>query len=1812
MTGTGSGAPGRVDTLTAAPMRAAAGQLAAILVAGLIFRLTIAYLLPGSGFANDLAAFMSWAQNLAAEGPFGFYERPFFHDYTPGYLYVLWLVGVVGGALGGIGDLIKLPAILSDLALGWLAWRMVLDLGASRRRANIAALIVVVNPITWFDSVVWGQVDSFGVVFLLLAIRELWKGRTERAAILAVAAALIKPQLGILVPIVTAVTFRRALSGDEGWGDEAPQEPTGTAWERRTRGPVRILTTGVAGFLAAVVISAPFGLWVVSPTAAFPFLESPLAQQIAMTAGGYEYVTVNAYNIWALLQVGGNGLAANGTWINDVPVAGELHAAFLGIPAVILGTIGLLVAVGLTFVAVFRRPDRLTILVAVAVMAIAFFAVPTRVHERYSFPFFGVAAILAAVSMRWCMAYLSAAIATFANMYVVLTTLYDNPQVDDWLGIGESIRSPLGVTIVAVLHTVVLAWCLLQLRDGGRRRLADELLDASLEADGLDVPDDDQQPVPREPRALPPHADPALASSGVIGASLAATPGATSGLTASPPAAGRRVPAWFDRPSLSLLGPVAWLRARMAETPLRPDRSRALHGEGRGRLDRLDLWIVLVLVVASLFLRTFRLAEPARMHFDEVYHARTAAEFLQDWRYDLDHNIYEWTHPHLAKYAMALGIVAFAGHDVEATGGLGVPVRDADIEPRRPDPLSGSGSQGDRLWIATGSELVAFDLETRARSASWSVPGAAAVRVDTDATAPRVLVATDAGDILALDLAEVEALGVNASIGTLPVPVAALGGSIRALVVFDGGGSAAALLPGHTVVTVDLATGEEAGRTVLAGANDLADAGRGNALVATLADIVDPAAVAAELATLLGGDEATYRAALEETGRDSVTVAGTVADTDREAIDAAIGDGRLAGISVEQRGWIAVSTADGVTFLGPEAFTLADVVIDGGAGGLTLVSGVSDGTQLWTTSTDQVTGNPTLSIVNVTGDKAKNRPSLETSIRLPGAGMRVSYDPAAGLVQVLGAAPDGAGTVMYVVDPHGRSVFADHKLPFVPAAWALDTNSQYPVADRTAMLAFDADGTMASMDVGHYAFAWRLPGVIAGALTLLVLYLLARTLFARRAVAVFVGLFVLLDGMFFVQSRIAMNDVYVGLFILTAYLLFARLWLDPGRPRWAFWAVMPAIGVLLGLALASKWVAAYAIGALGILILTRSALGRVILIIGLIGLTAVLGWMAMSVPVNQPEAQGNLVFVIVMLGLTLGAVMLAVYRPIGWHEDELRFAVGAPLVLGVLVAVMLLVLGKASDPITFGPFAERGIPYLAVPAVLLGGGVAIAAAFFLVGRAGFGPLAPGGMGRPAGAGISAPLSQGDADDGTVAASAPAEGWFRLGSGGWLPVVWMLGSLLAIPLVVYVISYLPWAYIDNHQLWEGFPAGNTGQTLAKLTGEMYNYHNGLTAAHAASSPWLAWPLNMKPVWFYQGGFANSTSAAIYDAGNLVIWWVGIPALAFAAFQAYRRRSLALALIVIGFLCQWVAWARIDRAAFQYHYYTSLPFVVLALGYFIGELWHGASRATWWLARGAAAVALMGPVIFWLMRAPLCLFVGVNRANPDSQACTGNPGNLEVNAPTAAIAIVTVVTGLVLIRMLVELTRDREDGSPASPRDLLPLVATAVVGGLSLALARLLPADRILLSVPGLIPELIALVIAVPLGLVALQVLTARDGRRFVAGFLVATGAWFLILYPNIAALPLPSNITSAYQGLLPSYIYAFQFPVNEIPRGTTSFGNPQFVLFAAALVLTSVAVGYAAWVWRSALTERLPGGSGDEPPAGDAPADEGPTGSVQPA
>jgi Gpi18-like mannosyltransferase len=451
-----------------------------VLAAGLALRLIIAYLLPGSGFATDLIAFDSWARNLAAEGPFGFYQRDFFHDYTPGFLYGLWVVGFVGHLLGGVGDLIKVPAILADLAIGWLVHSMILELSGRRRLALIGAAVAVFNPIGWFDSVVWGQVDSVGVVFMLLGLRELWRDRPERAAIWAVVAAIIKPQLGILIPLVAVVTIRRAI-----WPVGAGGDPA------RTGRPIRILTTGLVGFITAVILCLPFGLSVVEFSAEAPFIQSGLLHQVAVAAGGYPYLTVNAYNPWALVPSDlGLSLANANQWVCDFAGAsspsltGRYQCAFGsavigGIPAVAIGSGLMLTTIAVVLWIVARRPDKLVLLVGLAVLALAFFVVPTRVHERYGYPFFALAVILAAISVRWRVTYVVLSAATFANMYVVLTTLYpDNPSITDWLGIGGTVRSPVGVTIIAIVHASAFVWALLQLRRDALATVADSLVAA--------------------------------------------------------------------------------------------------------------------------------------------------------------------------------------------------------------------------------------------------------------------------------------------------------------------------------------------------------------------------------------------------------------------------------------------------------------------------------------------------------------------------------------------------------------------------------------------------------------------------------------------------------------------------------------------------------------------------------------------------------------------------------------------------------------------------------------------------------------------------------------------------------------------------------------------------------------------------------------------------------------------------------------------------------------------------------------------------------------------------------------------------------------------------------------------------------------------------------------------------------------------------------------------------------------------------------------------------------------------------------------
>jgi dolichyl-phosphate-mannose--protein O-mannosyl transferase len=143
---------------------------------------------------------------------------------------------------------------------------------------------------------------------------------------------------------------------------------------------------------------------------------------------------------------------------------------------------------------------------------------------------------------------------------------------------------------------------------------------------------------------------------------------------------------------------------------------------------------------------------------------------------------------------------------------------------------------------------------------------------------------------------------------------------------------------------------------------------------------------------------------------------------------------------------------------------------------------------------------------------------------------------------------------------------------------------------------------------GYHEFGWRITAAVAGTLSIVLLYLLVRRLLAGHVTpgAATVGAFsaaglLAIDFLHFVQSRVAMLDVFVTLFTLAA-IYFTVLdgarerdgqrsgWLHRltlGRP----WRL--ATGVALGMGLGVKWSTGYAaLAVVGLLVAWEVAARR--------------------------------------------------------------------------------------------------------------------------------------------------------------------------------------------------------------------------------------------------------------------------------------------------------------------------------------------------------------------------------------------------------------------------------------------------------------------------------------------------------------------------------------------------------------------------------------------------------------------------------------------
>ncbi len=158
--------------------------------------------------------------------------------------------------------------------------------------------------------------------------------------------------------------------------------------------------------------------------------------------------------------------------------------------------------------------------------------------------------------------------------------------------------------------------------------------------------------------------------------------------------------------------------------------------------------------------------------------------------------------------------------------------------------------------------------------------------------------------------------------------------------------------------------------------------------------------------------------------------------------------------------------------------------------------------------------------------------------------------------------------------------------------------------------------------------------------------------------------------------------------------------------------------------------------------------------------------------------------------------------------------------------------------------------------------------------------------------------------------------------------------IIIPLIVYLVVYLPF-FTGKHT-----PPGNKSstfnvETFIGLQEQMYWYHTRLKATHPYQSIPSQWVFDLRPVWIYVD-YKDNMVANIYNLGNPLFMWFGLVSIIFLLFEFIRKRTMAIAIVLIGYLGFFLPWVGSPRIMFYYHYMPAVPFLAIATGYVLNKL------------------------------------------------------------------------------------------------------------------------------------------------------------------------------------------------------------------------------------------------------------------------------------
>lgn len=370
-----------------------------------------------TGHPTDINNFKVWGLESAKRGIYTFFQPTpvgVWCDYPPGYIYILYAFSKVyqlfdptfqhwGGTI--FTTFIKFPGIIADIfnvGIIYFLTRKYVPHVIAMSSASLYAF----HPAIFYESTIWGQMDSVSTLFLLMSIIYLMEKKYASSVFITAVNCLMKPQGILLIPFIGFVLlYKKAFK----------------------QTAIGVLSSFALVFALTLPITKDF-------VQVLPWLWEHYTAQADL----YPFSSIQAFNLWAL----------TGVWKND-------GRTLLGLTHKLWGLIlfsSLYISAIAYYVIKSKESEEskkkeisipfsenITLINASTMILTGFFMLPTRMHERYLFPGLSFLAISAALNYK------------LKNIYYLLSGIFFINLLYEFPGDKTNIGAPQFITNLANL-----------------------------------------------------------------------------------------------------------------------------------------------------------------------------------------------------------------------------------------------------------------------------------------------------------------------------------------------------------------------------------------------------------------------------------------------------------------------------------------------------------------------------------------------------------------------------------------------------------------------------------------------------------------------------------------------------------------------------------------------------------------------------------------------------------------------------------------------------------------------------------------------------------------------------------------------------------------------------------------------------------------------------------------------------------------------------------------------------------------------------------------------------------------------------------------------------------------------------------------------------------------------------------------------------------------------------------------------------------------------------------------------------------------